>query len=316
MYDPTKPYKKQILEAIQQTWDTKYVNVRKNIYPTIEKKFSYPEVDHTDGIGTKGIFHWKKRTFRNACLDALAMNLNDLALIRAIPYKLQNHIILPEDDKEAILELIRVLSEECKKRDIAITGGETSIHDNIVGMEISLTVSGFIKNLKPNRFQVGEVLIGMESNGLHSNGFTLVRKTLGKEIENYIDELVKPTLIYSDLILKLSESFKIGGMMHITGGAFTKLKDLLFKADAIITREHALDPQEIFKELYNRGINDEQMYKTFNCGVGFVFSIAKEYAEEVLSQIKDFKADVIGKVTKGEGKVKVESKFSDVEVVY
>jgi len=183
-------------------------------------------------------------------------------------------------------------------------------------MEISLTVSGFIKNLKPNRFQVGEVLIGIESNGLHSNGFTLVRKTLGKEIENYIDELVKPTLIYSDLILKLSESFKIGGMMHITGGAFTKLKDLLFKADVIITREHALDPQEIFKELYNRGIKDEQMYKTFNCGIGFVFSIAEEDAEEVLSKIKDFKADVIGKVTKGEGKVKVESKFSESKVVY
>lgn len=80
MYDPTKPYKKQILELIKQTWETPYVSVKGDIYPIIERKFSYPEVDHTDGIGTKGVYHWQQRTFGNAALDALAMNLNDLAL--------------------------------------------------------------------------------------------------------------------------------------------------------------------------------------------------------------------------------------------
>jgi phosphoribosylaminoimidazole (AIR) synthetase len=159
MYDPTKPYKKDILELIKQTWETPYVSVEEpmeGVYPIIKKKFSYLEVDHTDGIGTKGVYHWHQKTFRNAALDALAMNLNDLALMRAIPYKLQNHILIPEDDKEAILEIVASLTEECKKRNIAITGGETSIHNNIDGLEISISISGFIKNYKPNRFEIGE----------------------------------------------------------------------------------------------------------------------------------------------------------------
>ena len=92
MYDPEKPYKKQILELIQKTWDTPYVSIKNNV---IKKKISYPDIDHTDGIGTKGIFHWQKQTFNNAVLDVMAMNLNDLALMRARPYKLSNHITVP-----------------------------------------------------------------------------------------------------------------------------------------------------------------------------------------------------------------------------
>lgn len=109
------------------------------------------------------------------------MNLNDLELVRAIPYKLQNHIIIPKDDKEAILEIIEAIVGECKQRNIAITGGETSIHDNTDGLDISMTVSGFIKDYKPNKFEIGNILIGIKSNGLHSSGFTKVREVFGKE---------------------------------------------------------------------------------------------------------------------------------------
>ena len=129
MYNPTKPYKKKISEFIKQTWETPYISVSEGAYPVIKKKFSYPEIDHTDGIGTKGIYHWQEGTFKNAVIDALAMNLNDLAVVRAMPYKLQNHIMVPEED-ERILEIIKTLVEECKKRNIAITGGENSFHNN------------------------------------------------------------------------------------------------------------------------------------------------------------------------------------------
>jgi phosphoribosylformylglycinamidine cyclo-ligase len=295
MYDPTKPCKKDILELIKQTWETPYVSVKtdaKGVYPIIKKKFSYLEVDHTDGIGTKGIYHWQQRTFRNAALDALAMNLNDLALMRAIPYKLQNHILIPEDDKEAILEIVASLTEECKKRNIAITGGETSIHNNIDGLEISISISGFIKNYKPNRFEIGDILIGIRSNGLHSNGFTKLREIFGKE---YKPEFVEPTTIYLDIALALDERYDIHGMMHITGGAYTKLKDLLGCADVKIKRSHKLQPQPIFRDLYNRGISDEEMYKTFNCGVGFILSVFPKDADKIVSELDD--ADIIGEVT-------------------
>ena len=304
MYEPIKPYKKKILESVGKTWETPYVSIRDDIYPIIEKKFSYPEIDHTDGIGTKGIYHWQQGTFRNAVLDALAMNLNDLAMARAVPYKLQNHIIIPEED-ERILKIIEALSEECKRRKIAITGGETSIHNNINGLDISITISGFIKNPKPNKFEVGDILIGIKSNGLHSNGFTKVREVFGQE---YRSEFVEPTKIYLDEVLDLNSKFDIHGMMHITGGAYSKLKDLLENTDVEINRARKLKPQNIFKELYKRGVSDEEMYKTFNCGIGFILSVSSEDADNVITELD---TDIIGRVVPGTGKIKIESMFSN-----
>lgn len=305
MYNQTKPYKKQIFELIKKTWDTPYISVRDGIYPIFEKKFSFPEIDHTDGIGTKGVYHWQQRTFKNAVLDALAMNINDLILMRAVPYKLQNHILIQEDDEKAILDIVKNLSKECKKRNIAITGGETSIHNNINGLDLSLTISGFIKNYKLNRFEIGDFLIGIKSNGLHSNGFTKIKEVFNEEFKQ---DFIVPTMIYLDEIYSLEEKVDIHGMMHITGGAYTKLKDILQNADILIKRNHRLKPHQIFIELYNESVSDEEMYKTFNCGIGFVLSISKQDVNKINSRSR---MDVIGEVIKGTGKVRLESMFSD-----
>lgn len=307
MYDPTKPYKKQILDLIEKTWETPHINVIREVYPIFKRKFSYHEVDHTDGIGTKGIYHWEHRTFRNAVLDALAMNLNDLALVRAIPYKLHDHIFIPEDDKAAIIEIAEALTNECIKRKIAITGGETSVHNNIHGMDISLTVSGFIQDYpKPNRFEAGDNLIGIKSNGLHSNGFTKVREIFP---EFFREEFIYPTRIYFDEISSLHERFDIHGMMHITGGAFTKLKDLLIKTDLELRRNYMPEPQQIFKDLYDKGISDEEMYRTFNCGIGFILSAPKKETDKIMDELKD--SYIIGDVVPGKRRIRIESAFSN-----
>jgi|SRR3989344_6929299 len=309
MYNPVKPYGSRIYEIIKKTWHTPYVTISDGPYPIIKKKFSWPEVDHTDSIGTKGIYHWQKSTWRNAVLDALAMNLNDLALVRAVPYKLQNHIILPVEDGR-ILKIIKALSSECQKRKIAITGGENSFHDNLPGMDISMTVSGFVKKNKPNQFQVGDALVGFKSNGLHSNGFTLVRKVFGGEFRS---DFVKPTRIYLETILSLDRVYDIHGLMHITGGAFTKLKKLLKGGDAVINSKHALRPHSIFQEIFNRGVGEWEMYQTFNCGIGFVISVPKSQASNIISKIKN--TGIIGEVVKGNGHVQIESMFSKKSIL-
>ncbi|GBE19589.1 MAG TPA: hypothetical protein ENG87_04145 [Candidatus Pacearchaeota archaeon] len=310
MYDTTKPYTKQILELIKQTWETPYVSVKKEI---IEKKFSHPETSSSDGIGTKGVYHWQQRSFRNAVLDGLGMNLNDLLLLRARPYKLQNHIFVPKEDGGAILEIIKSLSKECKERDIAVTGGETSVHYNMHGLEISMTVDGFIKNPKPNTFVNGDVLIGLKSNGLHSNGFTRVREIFEEEFRS---EFIEPTKIYLEEILALDERFDIHGMMHITGGAYTKLKGLLPDTNAIIDFRD-LKANDIFYELYERGVSDKEMYKTFNCGIGFVLSTSRKDSEKILSESNNLglESSIIGEITSGTGSVKIKSMFSKNEVI-
>jgi phosphoribosylformylglycinamidine cyclo-ligase len=310
MYDSTKPYKKQILKLIQKTWETPYVSIKNQI---IKKKFSFPEYCHTDGIGTKGIYHWQKRTFRNAVLDALAMNLNDILIMNANPYGILNHLFLPKDDKKAILEIIDYFSKECKKRKIAILGGETAIHNDMKGLELSIAILSFVEKPKKNKFEIDDILIGIASNGLHSNGFTKVREIFGKKFKG---EFIVPTFIYFDEIFPLIEKFNINGIAHITGGAFTKLKDLLKRADVLIKRNHKLKPQPIFKELYKKGVSDEEMYKIFNCGIGLILSVKPKDAHKILSEIKDFKTDIIGEVISGTGKVIIESIFSNKKIIF
>jgi phosphoribosylformylglycinamidine cyclo-ligase len=250
MYNPIKPYKHQILKSIERTWQTPYVKVQRGVYPLIEKKFKYPEVDHTDGIGTKGFYHWRSGTLRAAVIDALAMNLNDLALVRAVPFKMSNHITVPEEDKR-VFTIVQAMVAECTKRKIAMVGGENSFHNNIDGVDISMTVSGFVKKPQANLCRVGDVLIGLKSSGIHSNGFTKVRKIFGNTVRK---EFTIPTAIYLDDVLKVIEKHTVHGMMHITGGAFTKLKDVIEHADIELDHTKVLQPQKIFYEMFNKGL--------------------------------------------------------------
>jgi phosphoribosylformylglycinamidine cyclo-ligase len=303
-------YKEQILKLIKKTWDTPYVSVRNQIY---KKKFSFPEYCHTDGIGTKGIYHWKKRAFKDAVLDALAMNLNDLLIMNVRPYAILNHLFLPRDDKKAILEIIGCLSKECQKRKIAILGGETAINNDMGGMELSITMLGFVEKPRVNKCKRGDVLIGIASNGLHSNGFTKVREIFGKSLRK---EFITPTLIYSDEIFPLIKKFDIHGIVHITGGAYTKLKDFLKGVDAYLNRNQKLKPQPIFYEIRKRGVSEVQMYKIFNCGVGLILSVDPKDADKIVSAVKHFKTSIIGKIIPGNGKVIIESAFSNKKIIF
>ena len=295
MYNTTKPYTDKILKIIERC--------RGKIPAS------------TDGVGTKGIYHWQQKTFRNAVLDALAMNLNDMAVIKAKAIGLHNHIMIPEDDEKAILEIVGNFAEECEKRNISIYSGETSIHDNLKGLEISVSVAGEYvdKNIKDkNTFEADDILLGIKSSGLHSNGFTKVREVFAGEFRK---EFIEPTLIYYDSIIKLIRSFDVHGMCHITSGAYAKIKKLIGNADIEI-KKHSLKPQDIFYELYSKGISDEEMYKTFNCGICFILFIPEKNSEEILKFLnQDFESGIIGRVNRGNGKIKIESMFSDKKIV-
>lgn len=306
-YDPTKPYKQRLLELVESTWVSPFVRVRPGLYPMFERKFQGLEIDHTDGLGTKGRYHWVKGSFSAAVQDALAMNLNDLAMARAQAYKLQDHLVLPSDNHQAIIEIITDLARECRRRQIVMTGGETSIHTDGT-FDLSLTVSGRVLSDQPNRILAGDVLFGLPSQGIHSNGFTKVREIFGDETRA---EFTAPTQIYSDLILSLLKTRNIHGLMHITGGAFTKLRDIAADVDIHISRHHQLEPQPIFFEMYKHGLADFELYRTFNCGIGFIFSVP---SDEVSRMEQTAGVIQIGAAITGTGRVLIESKFSSQEV--
>ena len=165
-------------------------------------------------------------------------------------------------------------------------------------------------------------LIGIKSSGLHSNGFTKVREIYGEEFRR---EFVEPTLIYYDIMQELDKEFAqgISGRAHITGGGYTRLVKFLseYRIDMIINSNGQIKPQEIYKEIYSKGVSDEEMYKTFNCGIGFVLCAGKEDSGKIIERINEsgFEALKIGKTQKNEradnGKITIHSSFSGKEVV-
>lgn len=307
MYNTTKPYTKKVLELIRETWGTDLCIIHDETYPVIEMKHNWKTIDHTDGIGTKGHYHWNNRTFKNAAIDAFAMNANDLAMYGSTPCKIQNHIFLPKDDNDAVYEIIGGLVDLCKRGGIAMTGGETSIHMNMNGMDISVTMTGWVRHkLKDNKYHIGDILIGLHSSGLHSNGFTLVHNTLG----GFRPEYVEPTKIYCDTILGVYTHCT--GLNHITGGAYTKLKPYLPK-NADMEFRFDEEPQQIFKDIHAAGVKSSVMYQTFNCGYGFIVGVSEQNLDYVLKRTS---GKIIGHVTKGTGRIYIKSAFDGNIVSY
>ena len=313
MYNTTKPYTSKIMELMEQTWETRYCSVRKvGSYPIIRKYMLSQEIIHTDGIGTKGAYHWANRSFKDAVKDAMAMNLNDLLMVKAHPYAMQNHIFLPEDDHKAIEEIVYEMAIMCKTHEVAMTGGETSIHDNMEGMEISITMSGIIPDDAisfKNRVKENDYIIGYESSGLHSNGFSRIRKFLPvdkiKHDKNALNILCSPTIDYS----KKSNCYSsfVNGIMHITGGAYTKLKGILpLDLDIVIDGMNKIGERNkrLFEKVYNNVKNEDEMYKTFNCGIGLILSVSN------IELLKNDGFTLLGRVQKGTGKIQIDSQFS------
>ena len=316
MYDTEKPYNAEIKRLIRTTWNTR--NLVVNEYG-VRRKPNAPKGPgwrHTDGIGTKGEDHWRMRTFAAAVQDALAMNLNDCARDRAIPFEICDHIFLPTDDHAAMIEIVSHMAEQCRSHDLAITGGEPAIHEGSKGLEISVTMMGVRRSFHPNQFVEGDVLIGIGSSGLHSNGFTRLHHAFS-DWEVLPEDITTPTHIYYGCIDKIDRTWGIHGMTHITGGAFTKMKEYLGTNDAMIHKFHGLEPQPIFGDLVKRGVREVDMYRTFNCGIGFVIGVDQRVVDACLRHIKEqFRAAVIGRVGPGQGRVNIQSMFSHREYMF
>lgn len=340
MYDTTKPYKTRILDAVRSTWfpnapigapeaictyDAKIYHLTGMPYPFVRHRdiesgggCGMIEVDHTDGIGTKGMLHAQTRFWSYAAQDALAMNLNDLLMVNAKAYKLQNHLMMQYDSHDDIVKIIEELAALCRKYGIAMTGGETSIMDNLNGMDLSCTVTGTVRSNQPCLMETGDVLIGLPSNGPHSNGYTAIRFYFGSVPHH---EFIQPTTIYWDKVYPLMDDYHAA--IHIAGGGFTRLKDHMqpdqsVKINRYKTRHPAFD--KIFKqanapfyEANGKHLTDEKMYSTFNCGIGMILSVAPEKVET----FAHLGCEVIGEVGSGDGsQITIESIFSDSVLTY
>jgi len=272
---------------------------------------------HTDGVGTKVIISQLMRKYDTIGIDCVAMNVNDIICTGATPISFVDYIAANKNEHEIFKKIIQGLVRGAKKALVPIVGGETAIMpDVITGKDFMFDLAGMVVGILDKQNLVlgdmitpGDIIIGVKSSGLHSNGYSLARKVLFpkyslKDKINGLGKLgeilLEPTEIYVKPVLEAIEECDIHGLAHITGGSFTKL--LRLKKTGYML-DNMPDPPEIFQLIENEDVEKEEMYKTFNMGVGFCLIVPEE-DEELIEDIfkkHSLKSRQIGRIIEKKG---------------
>jgi len=288
-----------------------------------QKEYKNPVlVSSSDGVGTKLKIAVLANKHDTVGIDAVAMNVNDILCIGARTLFFLDYIAYSKLEEGILLDVVKGLNAGCIQADCALIGGETA---QMPGMYNSgeYDLAGFCvgvvekkKIIDGSKIKAGDIIIGLESNGLHSNGFSLVRKVFSeRELKKYASELLRPTRIYVKPVLNLLYAkryplyAKIKGIAHITGGAFyDKIARILPDNVNVRINKNACRVPNIFKLIQLKGgIEDKEMYHTFNMGIGMVLIAEPKSAKSIISKLAEFrlKSWVIGEVIKGNKVVEI-----------
>jgi len=276
----------------------------------------------TDGVGTKIKLAFLLDKHDTIGIDAVAMCVNDVACAGGDMLFFLDYIACGRNIPEKIAEIVKGVAEGCKQSGAALIGGETAEHPGLMP-EDEYDVAGFAVGVVDRKDMIdgssireGDVLIGVASSGVHSNGFSLVRKVFDVTKENldvYYDELgmtlgeclLTPTRIYVKMMKSVRDAgIIVKGCSHITGGGFYEnIPRMLPEGTRAVVKKDSYDIPPIFGLMQKKGdIEEKMMYNTFNMGLGMVLAVAKEDADSALKAIEASgeKAYIVGEVVSGE----------------
>ena len=258
----------------------------------------------TDGVGSKILVAEMMEKYDTIGIDCIAMVVNDILCVGAEPIAMVDYLAVEKPDPEIAAQIGEGLKEGCRQAKVAMIGGETaSLPEIINNFDLAGTGIGIVdvkKIITGEKIIDGDVLIGIESSGIHSNGLSLARKVFFDDnsfnVEDKVPhdpntsigkELLKPTIIYVNPIVELLKTdVEVHGLAHITGGGFTNLKRLKKGSGYII--ETLPEPKPIFKAMNKLGVPLEEMYRVFNMGIGFIVIVKSEDAEKAINIIKKY----------------------------
>ena len=283
-------------------------------------------VSGTDGVGTKQRIAQLMDRHNTVGIDCVAMCVNDIICCGAKPLFFLDYIAIGKNIPEKVVSLVSGVSEGCVRAGCALIGGETAEHPGTMKPD-DYDLAGFAvgvvdrdKILDKNKMQPGDVVIALPSSGLHSNGYSLVRKVFDVEnadLGQYYgelgcalgEELLRPTKIYVRPVLAAIETADIRGISHITGGGFYEnIPRCIPDGLCAKIEKKALRIPPIFPLLSRMGgISERDMFNTFNMGTGMVLVAAKDSADKALAALHSLgqEAGVIGEIVLGEEKVEL-----------
>ena len=273
----------------------------------------------TDGVGTKIEIANVLNKYDTIGIDLVAMSVNDLIVQGAKPLLFLDYISINKIDLKKLKSIIKGIVNGCEQSECELVGGETAEMPgtyekgkfDIAGFAVG--VVGKNKILSKNKIKNNDLVLAIPSSGLHSNGYSLVRYVLNKKKinikkNNFLrTELLRPTKIYVKEVLKLIDKNLINGCANITGGGLADNIKRIIPENLVAEIDlKKINTSKIFRWLKKNDISDKEMLKTFNCGVGFCLIISSKNLDKVKKYFtKEFKPYVIGKISKGKNKVKL-----------
>ena len=285
--------------------------------PRVQRMKDPVLVSATDGVGTKLLIADLLGKYDTIGLDLVAMCVDDVVVVGAEPLFFLDYIACGKLDKDKLYDLMKGITHGCQKAGCALIGGETA---ELPGMYAKgkFDLAGFCvgmvsrkKIVDGRRCCVGDRLVGLASSGLHSNGYSLVRKLFpSQEIQGKLGkELIRPTRIYAKTILRLLKRVNIKAMSHITGGGFyDNIPRALPEGLTARLVKGSWPVPSIFKKIQQRGqIEKTEMFRTFNMGIGMVLVFSPRSASHALTLLAELgqKAWVIGELVEGNNTIEI-----------
>ncbi len=278
-------------------------------------------VSSSDGVGTKLKIAELANKHDTVGIDAVGMNVNDILCTGAEPLFFLDYIAFSKVKEEVLVDVVKGINNGCIESGCSLIGGETA---QMPGMykEGEYDIAGFCVGavernniIDGSRIKAGDVAIGLESSGCHSNGYSLVRKVLStNELKRMSNELLTPTRIYVKPVLSLlttndQRPTTIKGISHITGGAFyDKIARILPENIDVRINKNSWVVPKIFRLIQNKGnVPEREMYHTLNMGIGMVLIVEPDSAKEIISRLKEqsLKSWIIGEAVKGKRQVQI-----------
>jgi len=284
----------------------------------------------TDGVGSKVLLAAQIKKYDTVGIDLVAMNVNDMLVVGAEPLFFLDYLGIHKLEPLLVAEIVRGIAAGCRLADCALIGGETAEMPDIYKND-DFDMAGFAvgiversKIISGKNVRKGDVILGLASSGLHSNGYALARnvcfKKTGLKISDKLDELdgavlgdvlLEPTRIYVRSIVKLLSYYKVKqvvhAMAHITGGGLEGNIPRVIPPDCdAVIKKSSWPKHKIFTFLQDKGpVEEQEMYKVFNMGIGFVLVVAEDFADSITKKLKRLGERVynIGRVTSGSGQV-------------
>jgi phosphoribosylformylglycinamidine cyclo-ligase len=284
----------------------------------------------TDGVGSKVQLASMIKKFDTVGIDLVAMNVNDMLVQGAEPLFFLDYLAVHKLVPEIITEMVKGVAAGCRQADCALIGGETAEMPDTYAPD-DFDMAGFAvgvvereRIIMGRTIRNGDVILGLASTGLHSNGYALARNICFKhaklEMTDVLDELggamlgdvlLEPTRIYVRSVVKLLSQYKVKrvvhGMAHITGSGLPGNVPRVLPSDCnAVIKKSSWPKHKIFAFLQNTGpVEEEEMYRVFNMGIGFVLIVAEDFADSIADKLTRFGEQVyrIGRITTGTGRV-------------